>query len=95
MHTRMSLRKNESTTADMIDKRANPRHHVLKTGTIEFGGATIDCSVRNVSHAGAALNVASPVGIPENFNLIVPSDKLRFACRVIYRKEKRIGIAFV
>ena len=79
----------------MIEKRAVPRHRVLKAGTIEFGGSTIDCSVRNVSKAGAALEVATPVGIPEKFTLLIPSNKLRFACRVIYRKEKRIGVAFV
>jgi PilZ domain len=79
----------------MIDKRANPRHRVLKAGTIQFGGGAIDCSVRNLSKAGAALDVASPVGIPETFTLIIASDESRFACRIIYRKEKRIGVAFV
>ena len=79
----------------MIEKRAVPRHRVLKAGTIEFGGSTIDCLVRNVSKAGAALEVATPVGIPEKFTLLIPSDRLRFASRVIYRKEKRIGVAFV
>jgi hypothetical protein len=79
----------------MIDKRANPRHRVLKAGTIQFGGGTIDCSVRNLSKAGAALDVASPVGIPETFTLIIASDGSRLACRIIYRKERRIGVAFV
>jgi hypothetical protein len=79
----------------MIEKRAVPRRRLLKAGKIEFGGSAIDCSVRNVSNAGAALDVESPVGIPEKFTLIIPNDKLRFACRVVYRKEKRIGVAFV
>jgi hypothetical protein len=48
----------------MTEKRATPRHRVLKTAKIEFGGSTIDCSVRNLSKAGAALEVASPVGSP-------------------------------
>jgi hypothetical protein len=30
---------------------------VLKAGTIEFGGGAIDCTVRNVSETGAALEV--------------------------------------
>jgi hypothetical protein len=79
----------------MIDKRSNPRHRVLKAGTIQFGGGAIDCSVRNLSKAGAALDVASPVGIPETFTLIIASDGSRFECRIIYSKEKRIGVAFI
>lgn len=79
----------------MVEKRTTPRHRVLKAATIEFGRAAIDCSIRNISKSGAALDVASPVGIPDTFTLNIPSDKRRFACRVIYRKEKRIGVAFV
>ena len=43
---------------------------------------------------GAALDVASPVGIPENFTLVLPSDGLHFPCRVVWRKQRRIGVVF-
>jgi hypothetical protein len=46
----------------------------LKGGTIEFGGGAIDCTIRNMSNAGAALDVASPVGIPAQFTLVLPAD---------------------
>jgi hypothetical protein len=49
---------------------------------------------RNVSKIGAALEVASPVGIPDRFTLVVPREGLQIACRVIYRKERRIGVKF-
>jgi hypothetical protein len=49
----------------------------LKAGAIEFGGSAIDCTVRNLSTTGAALDVPSPVGIPEEFDLVVSSDALR------------------
>lgn len=78
----------------MGEKRARPRHRVLKAGTIEFNGSAIDCTVRNLSATGAALNVPSPVGIPENFDLVVSSDALRFACRVVWRKAGRVGVRF-
>ena len=68
---------------------------MLKPGTIEFGGGGIDCTVRNLSQTGAALDVASPMGIPENFTLLVPSDGKQFDCRVVWRKERRIGVVFV
>jgi hypothetical protein len=40
------------------------------------------------------LVVASPMGIPEKFTLVVPSDGLHFPCRVVWRKEHRIGVVF-
>jgi hypothetical protein len=76
------------------EKRTIPRRRVLKAGSISFGGDAIDCTVRNVSPAGAALNVESPLYIPDRFTLIVPSDDISRPCRVIWRKERRIGVTF-
>jgi hypothetical protein len=76
------------------EHRKTPRHRVLKGGTIEFGGGAIDCTIRNMSEAGAALDVASPVGIPDRFTLVLPVDGRSLSCHVVWRKEKRIGIAF-
>jgi len=56
--------------------------------------AALDCTIRNVSNDGVALDVASPVGIPEQFTLVLPSDGLTFPCRVVWRKQRRIGVAF-
>jgi len=77
------------------EHRAAPRYRVLKAGTIEFGGGAIDCTVRNLSDSGAALDVASPVGIPERFTLVLPTDDAQKLCQVIWRREKRIGVVFV
>jgi len=76
----------------MNEHRIASRHRVLKSGTIEFGGGAIDCTVRNLSKTGAALDVTSPVGIPPQFNLVV--EGIRRPCRVVWRKVKRIGITF-
>jgi hypothetical protein len=77
----------------MDERRDTNRHRVLKAGTIEFGGG-IDCTVRNLSDTGAALDVTSPVGIPEQFTLIVTADGRHQHCTVVWRKEKRIGVRF-
>lgn len=77
-----------------MEKRGADRLRVLKAGTIEFGGGAINCMVRNLSDSGAALDVASPVGIPDHFTLVLPADGHYTSCRVIWRKEKRIGVAF-
>jgi len=77
------------------NNRAAPRQRVLKAGSIEFAGGVIDCTVRNLSESGAALEVASPLGIPETFNLLVSGEPSPRRCRVAWRKNKRIGIAFL
>lgn len=79
----------------MNEHRNAPRHRVLKAGTIEFGGGAIDCVVRNLSDTGAALEVSSPVGIPDRFTLVIAQEHVSRPCRVMWRKEKRIGVAFI
>ena len=64
----------------MKEKRESLRTRVLKTGSISFGGAAISCVVRNISALGALLEVQSPLGIPERFILVVPSDQLSRPC---------------
>ncbi len=78
----------------MDERRSKARHRVLKAGTIEFGGGAIDCTVRNFSATGAALDVTSPVGIPERFTLFIQADGTHLSCTVVWRKEKRIGVRF-
>jgi hypothetical protein len=74
------------------EHRIAPRHRVLKGAKIEFGGGAIDCTIRNLSDAGAALDVTSPVGIPAEFILV--AEGVHRQCRVVWRKEKRIGVTF-
>jgi hypothetical protein len=78
----------------MAETRKAPRHRVLKAGTIEFGGGAIDCTIRNLSGTGAALEITSQLGIPEQFTLVVPADALHLHCHIVWRKERRIGVAF-
>ena len=74
--------------------RIAPRRRVLKAGSIAFGGGTIDCTVRNLSATGAALDVVTPLFIPDRFKLVVPADNLNQPCHIIWRKDRRIGVAF-
>jgi PilZ domain-containing protein len=78
----------------MSEHRSTLRHRMLKAGKIEFGSSAIDCVVRNVSETGAALEVESPVGIPERFDLFVSQDRSRRPAHVVWRKARRIGIRF-
>jgi hypothetical protein len=78
----------------MDEHRIAPRHRILKAGTIEFGGGAIDCTVKNLSNTGAALEVVTPLFIPDRFTLFVQSDHIKRPCHIVWRKEKRIGIEF-
>jgi hypothetical protein len=81
-------------SAGMEERRAQPRQRVLKAGTIEFEGRSVDCTIRNMSPIGAALDVASPVGIPHEITLNIVSRHQRQHCHIVWRKNKRIGVAF-
>jgi hypothetical protein len=76
------------------EKRAVERHRILKAGSIVFGGSAIDCVVRNMSTAGAALDVTSPVGIPTEFMLIHGTERDQKQCKIVWRSKNRIGVAF-
>ncbi len=54
----------------MVETRIAPCYRVMKAAKIVVGGAVIDCTVRDLSITGAALDVPSQVGIPAKFTLI-------------------------
>jgi hypothetical protein len=76
------------------EKRSAPRYKVLKGATIAFGGNGIECTVRNLSSSGAAIEVASPAGLPPSFMLVIEADQFIRRCRPVWRSENRIGVAF-
>jgi hypothetical protein len=79
---------------NLENNRIALRQRTLKAGTIEFSGGTIDCVVRNISETGAALEVESPVGIPAEFNLLISGNSAKRPCRVVWVKDKRLGVTF-
>ena len=80
---------------DQTEHRQGQRHMTLKGGKIAFHGgrSTIDCTVRNLSSGGAKLKVASVLGIPNDFELMM-SDNVQQHCRVVWRKVNEVGVAF-
>ena len=77
-------------------ERQSPRLRTLKGGSITFGFTTaIDCIIRNLSETGACLEVESPVGIPDDFTVLIRPEIIKRNCRVIWRHAKRIGVRFV
>src|SRR5215470_5248494 len=79
---------------DDPENRRAQRFRVFKAGTIEFSGNSIPCTVRNLSASGAALEINSPLWFPDRFILGIASDGSQRSCHVVWRREKRIGVAF-
>jgi hypothetical protein len=69
---------------------------MLKEGRISFNGgrSTIDCTLRNLSEAGALLKVTSSVGIPDAFNLVLVAENKVIPCVVVRRGAQEVGVAF-
>jgi PilZ domain len=76
------------------EHRISSRRRVLKAGSISFGGGANDCTIRNISDTGAALEMVTPLFIPDRFKLIVPFDGLNRPCHIAWRRERRIGVDF-
>ena len=79
----------------MNDGRVAPRKRVLKAGIIDLGvTGRVDCFVKNISATGAAIQVNTPLFIPDKFRLIVQSEDLNLICRVVWREPRRMGVTF-
>jgi len=66
----------------------------LKAGTIEFSRTKIDCIVRNISARGAAIEVRIPLWFPDAFVLSITTDAIARHCHIVWREERRLGVAF-
>jgi PilZ domain-containing protein len=77
-----------------MNNRTNERYQLLQAGTISYQDRTIDCAVHDLSLGGANLEVDSQIGIPDSFDLLI-ADTGKQCCRVIWRKEGRLGVAFL
>ena len=80
----------------VMNKRRATRLRTLKGGSIIFGlAAEVDCIIRNMSETGAALEVESPIGIPDDFTLLIKPELTKRRCKVAWRSSKRLGVEFV
>ena len=78
----------------MRERRVRGRDRAFKPGIIELGGSSISCIVRNLSEDGASLDVVKSHGLPDCFVLVMALNGMRRYCRVVWRKNMRIGVAF-
>jgi hypothetical protein len=67
------------------DRRIAPRRRVLKSAFIVISDKApkLECTVRNISDTGAALQVSTTIGIPARYDVIV--DGVRYHFRSVWR----------
>lgn len=79
-----------------IEPRTAPRRRQLKAAIIAFQNrhATLPCRVREISEAGARLEVGTP-HVPDTFELIVELDGIEADCEVVWRRGSLTGVRFL
>jgi hypothetical protein len=83
-----------SNLKPMADQRKVPRRRILKSGTIILGKkAHLPCLVRNLTEAGACLEVQATFEIPSVFLFDMPG-RLPQTCKVIWRNDRQLGVHF-
>ena len=78
----------------VVETRVAPRVRVMKAAKMDYGGDKYPCVVRDISSTGAALDFSDLVRVPDEFTLIIPDDRLKLSCRVVWRREYRVGVRF-
>ena len=79
----------------MQDNRATPRREIERTARIELSdGSQVDCTLADVSQAGARIAIGDAAAIPDEFILVLRDD-LRRHCRAIRRSGQSLGVMFV
>lgn len=75
----------------MDEKRIAPRSRVLKTAFIVASDKApkLECTVRNISETGAALQLPTTYGIPANFDIVIDG-----ARHSMWRTDTKIGVRF-
>jgi hypothetical protein len=78
------------------DNRYVPRRRVLKGGKIIFPDGTMvaDCVIRNLSVAGARLDVPATLALPHEFKLLDVQTERRYIAKVAWRRGDQMGVEF-
>jgi hypothetical protein len=62
----------------MVERRKAQRTQTLKTGAVSFGVvAIVDCTIRNMSNAGACLEFPCRPILPRDFSMVIKPEYIR------------------
>lgn len=85
------------TAQARFDRRRASRARVLKGAIVAFMDryCTVSCTVRSISSFGALVRSDSTQNIPDHFDLIIDLDGTEVACKVVWRKDRDLGVRFI
>lgn len=80
----------------MNERRTASRKRSFLKGTVYFNGrlSSVDCVIRDFSDAGARLEFASIVTLPDGFELYIPTRDQTLDAHVRWRNDNEVGITF-
>jgi hypothetical protein len=91
----MSFGKRPSPVKSIIERRRSSRRPTdLRASIVHADGRSTACWILDASASGAQLGVASVLGIPEAFDLSLPSGE-RYRCVVVRRAVGKLGVRFI
>jgi PilZ domain len=78
------------------DRRDVQRTRIVRNAKIiaPRRASVIHCTVQNITSGGACLKLANTYGVPENFELTFELGRTRRPCRVVWRTNDELGVAF-
>jgi hypothetical protein len=78
------------------ERRTQRRSRVLKAGKLIFQNRTIviECSVRDLTPAGAHIRTAESYALPPELELLLLTDKLIYPAKVQWQKGTDAGLSF-
>jgi hypothetical protein len=81
----------------MKEQRSIQRQRALKGARIMFNqsASSITCLVRDLTSDGARLVVESPIGIPDEFQLVFDDGPRARTCKVMWKLPGAIGVRFL
>ena len=79
------------------ERRSEPRRPVELAGICEFGAdrQRLDCKIIDISNSGAQVKSDQVDKAPDNFRLYIQPLNLVMDCRVMWRKDNRMGVYFL
>ena len=80
----------------MLERRRFQRTSVMARARIILeDSSSIDCTVRDLTVAGAGILAAPPSALSDRFDLTFDGARSLRPCRLIWRKHDRMGVEFL
>jgi hypothetical protein len=80
----------------MQERRKVVRTRVLKGAKLLLGEySVIDCTLRNVTNVGAAVEMPNTLDLSETFDMTFDGGHSFRRCRCVWRKLTRMGVEFI